>query len=63
MNKEFKMGVRAFMLGHRLSENPFEPETEQFKAWEDGWIRALTDFDDDYMFFSEDDEPEEELPC
>lgn len=31
----WRMGSRDYMAG--VTENPFEPETEQYRAWQEGF--------------------------
>lgn len=37
---EFDEGRRAY-CGDRISDNPYDCDTEEYRAWEDGWCWAV----------------------
>lgn len=39
-NKYYQMGYQAYKDGVSVTDNPFNPKSYFFDAWEDGWIDA-----------------------
>jgi hypothetical protein len=46
-NEAFDEGYDAYWEGVDVGDNPHEPETEEFRCWEEGWVQARNhDYDE-----------------
>jgi ribosome modulation factor len=42
-NAAYAQGYDAYWEGRLIEANPYEPDTDDFRRWQEGWIDARND--------------------